>query len=85
MLAHNAAMHIGLPHDVAQELVLQTMLGSGHFMQRSGKPPTELIRMVASPGGTTEQALLKLQEGEFADLLLQAVIAAHNTAKRSGE
>ncbi len=79
-----AAVHIGLPHDVAQELVLQTMLGSAHLIQKSGKEPTELRRMVTSPGGTTAEALLELEKGGFANLLTQAVSAAYNKAKRLG-
>lgn len=46
----DAAVSIGLPQDVAQELVLQTLLGSGHLIQKSGKSPAELRRMVTSPG-----------------------------------
>jgi len=80
-----AAVHIGLPRDIAQELVLQTLLGSGHLVQKSGKEPSELRRMVTSPGGTTAEALLQLKKGEFAELILQAVIAAHNKAKRLGD
>ncbi len=79
-----AAVHIGLPRDIAQELVLQTMLGSGHFIQKSGRSPAELRRMVTSPGGTTAAALRKLEEGGFLDLLKQAVIAAYNRAKELG-
>ena len=56
----DAAVHIGLPRGMAQELVLETMLGSGHFAQRSGKPLAELRRMVPSPGGTTAVFLLKM-------------------------
>ena len=37
----DAAIHIGLSHDIAQELVLQTILGSTQFMQQSGKLPAE--------------------------------------------
>jgi len=80
----NAAVHIGLPYDMAQELVLQTILGSGHFIQRSGKSPAELRRMVTSPGGTTAEALLQLEKGGFSDLVMQAVSAAYNKAKRLG-
>ena len=79
-----AAADIGLPRDIAQELVLQTMLGSGRFMQRSGKPPAELRRMVTSPGGTTAEALLQLEKGGFSELVKQAVSAAYNKAKRLG-
>ena len=80
----DAAVHIGLPRDTAQELVLQTMLGSGHLVQKSGKPPAELRRMVTSPGGTTAEALLQLEKGAFSNLILQAVMAAYNKAKSMG-
>ena len=80
----DAAIHIGLPRDMAQQLVLQTMLGSGHFIQRSDKEPAELRRMVTSPGGTTAEALLQLEKGDFSNLLLRAVSAAYDKAKRLG-
>jgi len=79
-----AAVDIGLPRDMAKELVLQTVLGSGHFIQESGKPLAELRRMVTSPGGTTAEALLQLEKGKFSELLMQAVSAAYNKAKRLG-
>jgi len=65
-------------------LVLQTILGTGHFVQKSGKQPAELRRMVSSPGGTTAEALLQLEKGGFSDLLKRAVIAAYNKARRLG-
>ncbi|MFC2024902.1 pyrroline-5-carboxylate reductase [Chloroflexota bacterium] len=79
-----AAVQIGLPRDVAQELALQTVLGSGHLIQKSGKQPAELRRTVTSPGGTTAEALLELEGGGFADLISRAVSAAYNKAKRLG-
>ncbi len=79
-----AAVAIGLPRDMAKELVLQTVLGSGHFIQKSGKSLAELRRMVTSPGGTTAEALLQLEKGKFSELLMQAVSAAYNKAKRLG-
>jgi pyrroline-5-carboxylate reductase len=78
----DAAVGIGLPRDMALALVLETMLGSGHLIQRSGKEPAELRRMVTSPGGTTAQALEQLEKGKFTDLLKQAVKAAYDKAKR---
>ena len=80
-----AAVHIGLPRDIAQEMVLQTLLGSGHLVQKSGKEPSELRRMVTSPGGTTAEALLQLEKGGFSNLILQAIIAAHNKARSLGD
>ncbi|GAH99515.1 unnamed protein product [marine sediment metagenome] len=80
----DAAVNIGLPRGMAQELVLETILGSGHFVQRSGKPLAELRRMVTSPGGTTAEALLQLEKGGLSELVRQAVNAAYNKAKRLG-
>ena len=81
----DAAVDIGLPRDMARELVLQTLLGSGRFLQKSGKEPAELRRMVTSPGGTTAEALLQFEKGGFKDLVLQAVTAAYEKAKRLGD
>ena len=79
-----AAAHIGLPHDMARELVLETILGSARLIQESGKEPSELRRMVTSPGGTTAAALQQLEQGEFANLIKQAVSAAYAKANKLG-
>ena len=79
-----AAVKIGLPPDAAEELVLQTMIGSGHLLLKSGKSPAELRQMVTSPGGTTAAALLQFEKGGFSDLVRQAITAAYNRAKELG-
>jgi len=80
----DAALEIGLPPEIVDELVLQTLLGSGRLVQKSDKSPAELRRMVTSPGGTTAEALKKLEEGGFHDLIKEAVKAAYNRAKQLG-
>jgi len=55
----DAAVHIGLPRELAQELVLQTISGATHLAQKSGKHPAELRNLVTSPGGTTAEGLLQ--------------------------
>ena len=79
-----AGVQLGLSRKVAEELVLQTMLGSGGLIQQSGKSPAELRRMVTSPGGTTAEALLQFEKGDFANLVKQAVTAAYNRAQELG-
>jgi len=54
-----AAVELGLPEDVAKDLVLQTAKGAGLLAveaDKSGETPAELRRKVTSPGGTTEAA-----------------------------
>jgi pyrroline-5-carboxylate reductase len=80
-----AAVRIGLPLEEAEELVLQTMLGSARLMQESGKPPAELRRNVTSPGGTTERALQVFEKGGFAELVREAVRVAYDRAKELGK
>jgi len=80
----DAAVAIGLPRDMARELVLQTMLGSGRLIQKSGEEPAELRRKVTSPGGTTAQALLQFEKAGFADLIKRAVRAAYDKARELG-
>lgn len=81
----DAAVHIGFSRDAATELVVQTAVGSARVMETSGKHPAELRNMVTSPGGTTAEALLKLEAGGLRGLMMEAVIAAYEKAKKLGE
>ena len=80
----DAAVQIGLPRSEAEEMVLQTMLGSAHLMKESGKVPAELCQSVTSRGGTTASALQVFEEGGFANLVREAVRAAYNRARELG-
>jgi len=80
----DAAVHIGWPRERAGELVLQTVLGATRLAQETGKHPAELRNMVTSPGGTTVEGLLQLEEGGLRALLTHAVIAAYEKAKILG-
>ena len=80
----DAAVQLGLSLEMAQELVLTTVLGSSRLIEESGREPAELRRMVTSPGGTTAEALRELEQGNFADLLARAVRAAYERAKQLG-
>ena len=79
-----AAVHIGLPRKMAQVLVLETMLGSGHLIQKSGKLPADLREMVTTPGGVTAEALLQFEKGGFTGLVRKAVTAAYEKAQSLG-
>jgi len=80
----DAGVHIGLPRDVAEKLVTETILGSTRAVKVTGRHPAELRNMVTSPGGTTTEGLLQLETGGLRSLLLQAVIAAYDKAQKLG-
>jgi pyrroline-5-carboxylate reductase len=79
-----AAVELGLPRDMARKLVVQTMLGSGRLVQKSGEEPAELRRRVTSPGGTTARALEQFEKGQFTGLVKRAVKAAYDRARELG-
>ena len=78
----DAGVHIGLPRDTAQKLAVETIIGSTHTLQQTGKHPAELRNMVTSPGGTTADALFHLEKGGFRSLIVEAVTAAFNKARK---
>lgn len=80
----DAAVHIGLRRDMAQAMVIQTMLGSARYALATGKHPAELRNQVTSPGGTTTEGLLALEEAGVRAAFVNAVEAAYEKAKRLG-
>tara|TARA_A100001037_G_scaffold306796_1_gene355658 strand:- start:24245 stop:25051 length:807 start_codon:yes stop_codon:yes gene_type:complete len=80
----NAGIDIGMSKDMSIKLVKQTLLGSIELAITSEFEPTKLKQMVTSPGGTTEAALKKFEEGEFSKLVAEAVLAAFERAKFLG-
>jgi pyrroline-5-carboxylate reductase len=80
----DAGVHMGFSRHVAQELVVQTMLGSVLFAQESHKHPAELRNMVTSPGGTSAEAIYQMEKGSLRTVLSKAVYAAFQRAVALG-
>lgn len=78
----DAGVHIGLPRELAQEIVLQTFVGSARMAQIFGRHPAELRSLVTSPGGATVEALLRLEEAGIRGIIIKAIIAAYEKIKR---
>jgi pyrroline-5-carboxylate reductase len=80
----DAGVHMGFSRHVAQELVIQTMLGSVLFARESHKHPAELRNMVTSPGGTSAEAIYQMEKGSLRTVLSKAVYAAYQRAVALG-
>ena len=80
-----AAVKLGFSRDNAVILVLQTVNGSIHLMQKSDKTPAELRKAVTSPNGTTFAAITRLEKDDFQGLLYKAIEAAYSRAKELGK
>jgi len=74
----NAAEKIGFNRKAAAILVNTTFLGTIAFLKRTNTLPADLIKQVASKGGTTEAALAVLQSGGS---LEEAILAAEKRAE----
>ncbi|MDL1958821.1 MAG: pyrroline-5-carboxylate reductase [Deltaproteobacteria bacterium] len=80
----DAGVREGLPRTVAQELVVQTVLGAALMCQNTRKHPAELTTMVTSPGGTTVAGLHVLERGALRGIILDAVRAATERSRELG-
>ncbi len=79
------AVSAGLPRAAAEEMVLQTVLGSALYALESGKSPADLRAQVTSPAGTTAAGLLALEKGAFRAAVIECVRAAHQRAIELGK
>lgn len=76
-----AAIRHGLDPATARLLTLETAYGAAKMALEGGEEPATLRRRVTSPGGTTERAVQKLQEGRIEPLFDEAVVAAIRRAR----
>ena len=71
----------GLSRAQAQLLAAQTLFGSAKMVMESGRHPGDLKDAVCSPGGTTIEGVLALEEGSFRSDVAKAVIKAYEKNK----
>lgn len=69
------AVAAGMPRAQDYEFAAQSVLGSAKMVLETGKHPGELKDMVCSPGGTTIQAVKKLEETGFRASVMDAMEA----------
>lgn len=72
----DSAVLMGLPRDLARELVEQTLLGSATMLKKKNISPQEHIHDVTSPAGTTSVALKYLKRYGFENSVQEAVSRA---------
>jgi pyrroline-5-carboxylate reductase len=75
----------GLPRDVAEQLVVQTLLGSATLLAQSADGPDALRAAVTSPGGTTAAGLRELEAAGVRAAILDAVTAATRRSRELGQ
>lgn len=80
-----AAVNQGLSKDVATELAIQTMIGTGKLLQGTGLSPRELIDMVSSPNGTTVAGRKVLEKSDVKKVINKTIDAATKRSRELGK
>ena len=75
----------GLPRPMAMKLATQTVLGTATMIAETQRHPGELKDAVASPGGTTIEAISVLEQSGLRSALIEAVAASADRSREMGE
>lgn len=77
----NAACGLGLERGLAEKLTGQTALGAAQLVRGSEQELAELRAQVTSPGGTTEAAIARFEQGGLRQLVAEAMTGAAERAR----
>jgi pyrroline-5-carboxylate reductase len=80
----DAGVRVGLPRQLALELVAQTALGAAKMVLATGRHPAALRDDVTTPAGCTIAGLLMLEDGRIRSVLARAVEEATKTSAHLG-
>ncbi|MET9019798.1 pyrroline-5-carboxylate reductase [Actinopolymorpha sp. NPDC004070] len=77
----DAGILLGLPRQVAHDLIVQAALGAAVMLRDTGEHPVALREAVTSPGGTTISAIRELESHRVRAAVLDAIEAARDRAR----
>lgn len=81
----DGAVKMGIPRDDALTLAAQTVYGSAKMFLDKKENPIKLRDQVASPGGTTIEAIHVLEKAGFSGIIIDAIEAATLKSKELGK
>lgn len=80
----DVALQVGFSLEVARDMAVQTIYGTGKLVKETGADPALLRHRVTSPGGTTAVGLAVLEERGFRAAVIDAVLRATERARELG-
>jgi len=80
----DAGVQLGISRKESSLLAAQTVYGAAKMLLETGKHPSELKDIVATPGGTTFAGLKMLEKGNFRSTIMEAVDAATARSRELG-
>lgn len=78
----DAAVREGISREKAYKLAAQSVLGSAKMVLETGEHPAKLKDNVCSPGGTTIEAVLELEETGFRSSVMNAMKKCSKKSKK---
>lgn len=75
------AQRLGLSHEVATQMTVQTIIGAAKLLEVSGKSATTLRENVTSPNGTTAAALASFSADKIEQVVATAMKAARDRSQ----
>lgn len=79
-----AGEELGLEHETAKELLIQTLLGAASMLSKNNGQAAALRKAITSPGGTTEAAVRTFDEFRMKQAIEAGVKEAALQSKRLG-
>jgi pyrroline-5-carboxylate reductase len=77
----DAGVRDGLPRQAAQDMAAQAVLGAAKMVLETGIHPEELKDRVCTPGGTTIEAVMTLEQKKFRGAVQEAMKACTDKTK----
>lgn len=77
----DAAVKFGMPRHLAYEMAAQSLKGAAEMVLQTKTHPAALKDAVTSPGGTTIEAVAKLEETGFRHSVISSMTSCYNKAK----
>lgn len=81
----DGAVQCGLPRELAQQFVAETVLGTVKLSMQTGQDPALLRAAVCSPGGSTIAGIAELEKHAARFALMEAVRAACERTRELGK
>jgi pyrroline-5-carboxylate reductase len=78
----DAGILLGLPRQVAHDLIVQTALGAALMLRDSGEHPVKLREAVTSPAGTTINAIRVMEDHGVRAAMLAALESARDRSRQ---
>ncbi len=78
----DAAVSFGMPRSMAYEMSASALKGACEMVLSTKKHPGELKDAVTSPGGTTIQAVMALEESGFRNSVIKGMSACYHKANQ---